>query len=300
MSAYVDVHQHLWPEPLVDALRARSTVPMLRGWTLHSSTEAPFEVRATDHDPAARTNRDAGAGRVLVSLSTPIGIERLASSEAAPLLAAWHDGVRSLPAPFAGWAAVHEREPDLEDVSRQLQSGFVGVQVSATQLADPAAIESMAPVLRLCEQLGRPVFVHPGPVTRPLHHAPAWWPAVVDYPAQLQAAWWAWRAIGRSLLPELRICFAAGAGLAPLQHERYAARGGDTTAVDRNVFVDISSYGRQAVDALSRSLGIDVLVLGSDRPYAEPPDPDALSAGTAAWHALSVTNPARLLEGETR
>ena len=41
--------------------------------------------------------------------------------------------------------------------------------------------------------------------------------------------------------------------------------------VDPNAFVDTSSYGRQGVDALSRALGIDVLVLGTDRPYADRP-----------------------------
>ena len=30
----VDVHQHLWPPALLDALRARSAPPFLRGWTL--------------------------------------------------------------------------------------------------------------------------------------------------------------------------------------------------------------------------------------------------------------------------
>lgn len=300
MTSYLDVHQHLWPAPLVEELRARSAVPRLRGWTLHTCSEPPYAVRAADHDPVARANREAGASRVLVSLSTPIGIERLPATEAAPLLAAWHAGVQTLPAPFAGWASTHEHEPDLAELTRLLRSGFVGVQVSATQLADPAALEATAPVLRLCEQLDRPVFVHPGPIRHRTRSAPGWWPAVVDYPAQLQSAWWAWQAIGRSLLPDLRVCFAAGAGLAPLHHERYAVRGGDSTPLDRNVFVDVSSYGRQAVDALSRALGIDVLVLGSDRPYAEPLEAGALSAGAAAWHALSVTNPIRLLEGETR
>ena len=31
----IDVHQHLWPDELVDRLRARSKAPYLRGWTLH-------------------------------------------------------------------------------------------------------------------------------------------------------------------------------------------------------------------------------------------------------------------------
>ena len=69
--------------------------------------------------------------------------------------------------------------------------------------------------------------------------------------------------------------------------------------VDRNVFVDTSSYRRQGIDALSRALGIDVIVLGSDRPYAEPPDTDPAFAGDAAAHAICVANPRRLLEGGT-
>ena len=40
-------------------------------------------------------------------------------------------------------------------------------------------------------------------------------------------------------------------------------------------------------------LGIDALVLGSDRPYGEPL---AEFLGDAATHAVRVTNPTRLLE----
>jgi hypothetical protein len=39
-----------------------------------------------------------------------------------------------------------------------------------------------------------------------------------------------------------------------------------------------------------------MLVFGSDRPYAQPcPD---LGLGDAAHHAIRVTNPARLLQGD--
>lgn len=62
------------------------------------------------------------------------------------------------------------------------------------------------------------------------------------------------------------------------------------------MFVDTSSYGRQGLDHLTRALGIDPVVLGSDRPYAEPVETDL---GRAARHAVSVTNPRRLLEGPT-
>ena len=41
MPSAVDLHQHLWPEPFVDRLRARARAPFLRGWTLHTDGEPP-------------------------------------------------------------------------------------------------------------------------------------------------------------------------------------------------------------------------------------------------------------------
>ena len=87
--------------------------------------------------------------------------------------------------------------------------------------------------------------------------------------------------------------FAAGAGLAPLHHERYAARGGTSGALDPLVHVDTSSYGPQGLDALVRVLGIDALALGSDRPYAVPFAPGPM--GDAADRAIRITNPRRVL-----
>jgi amidohydrolase family protein len=291
----IDVHQHLWPAALVEALRARTDPPMLRGWTLHTAFEPPYEVRAADHDVAARAALDPGTD-VLVSLSTPLGVEALPAGDAASLLEAWHSGAAALPEPFRAWAATSDRDPDLDALKGWLTGGFVGLQVSASVLRTPHGLERAGDVLRLCEVLGSPVLVHPGP-SDATQGVPAWWAAVVDYPAQLQAAWWLWHARGRAMFPELRICFVAGGGLAAVHHERFAARGGGRYVVDPATFVDTSSYGRQGIDALSRVLGIDVIVLGSDRPYAEPADAEL---GDAAHHAICVTNPRQFLEGGTR
>ncbi|MCW2522570.1 MAG: amidohydrolase [Frankiales bacterium] len=293
----VDVHQHLWPEAFISELRRRQSPPMLRGWTLFTAGEAPFEVNPADHDPAVRRLEDPEFGRRLLSLSSPLGIEDLPPDAAEPLLEAWHQGLAELSqpgSPFRGWAAVNHRAPDLDRLSRGFAvDGLVGLQLAATQLATPAAIERVGPVLRRCEQANVPVLVHPGPVPA-TPATPPWWPAIVQYPAQLQAAWWAWHVAGPSLFPELRICFVAGGGLAALQHERFEARSGQRTTLDRNAYVETSSYGRQAVDALTRVLGIDAVVVGSDRPYAAPTDPQL---GAAAWRAITVTNPNRLLQG---
>ncbi len=286
-----DVHQHVWPPALIEALRRRNTPPYLRGWTLHTDGEPPYEIDPAAHDVRTRAALDPDTD-ILLSPSAPLGIEALPPGEATELLDAWHEGVLAIGEPFGGWAAVAEQDPDLDGLVGLFERGLIGLQVSATMLDTPAAVEEAAPLLRSCEQHNRPVLVHPGP-TRALD-VPSWWAAVVGYPAQVQAAWWAWHTAGRDLLPDLRICFVAGAGLAPLQHERFSARGGGRFAVDPAVFVDTSSCGRQAVDALTRVLGVDALVLGSDRPYAEPIDTDL---GDAARHAITMTNPARLKEG---
>lgn len=296
----VDVHQHVWPAELVEALRRRRTAPRLVGWTLHLAGEPAYDVCASDHDVTGRAGRELlDADLVLASLSSPLGLEDLADDDALELLDVWHRGAAELPEPFGAWASASRVELDPSGLDRLLGNGFRGLQVPATWLSSPQALESVAPLLAVAEARDRPVLVHPGPADPVATQGlPSWWPALVPYVAQLHAAWWSWHVAGRALFPTLRICFAAGAGLAPIQHERLVARGGRLTPpgrpLDRDVFVDTSSYGPQAVDALVRVLGIDAIVLGSDRPYANPA---ALGLGAAADRAIAHTNPIRLLDG---
>ncbi|GAA1780489.1 hypothetical protein GCM10009795_028440 [Nocardioides hankookensis] len=290
----IDLHQHLWPEPLLEVLRRRTRTPYVRGWTLHTAGEPEYAVAPADHDVERRIAQDLDAGTELacVSLSAPLGLESLPRDEAGLALDAWHAGAAALPAHFAPWASVPVVEPDLDELHRLLSGRFVGVQLAATQVATPDGWAGLGQVLRVAEQLGKPVFVHPG-ATDVVAAGPGWWAPVVGYVGQLHAAWWAWHAVGgRGQFPALRVVFAAGAGLAPLHHERLSARGGEPGTVDPDVFVDTSSYGAQGVDALIRVLGIDTVVLGSDRPYA---DPLPALFGEAATRAIRVDNPRRVL-----
>nr|MDQ2897479.1 amidohydrolase [Actinomycetota bacterium] len=141
------------------------------------------------------------------------------------------------------------------------------------------------------------LLVHPGPTAGHEAIRPPWWTPPVEYTAQLNAAWWAWADGGRAHFPRLRVCFVALAGLGPLHAERQRARGGVDTPVDPLTFVETSSYGTRAVDAVLRVLGVDVICHGSDRPYAESV---ALDLDSAARHALTYANPARLLARSTQ
>jgi len=299
---HVDIHQHLWPGVITEELRRRSGPPRLDGWTLLTCGEPPFEVSPADHDVARRAAQAAGddVGRVVIGPSSPLGIEYLRPEAAVPLLDAYHDGVAELGPPFTGWAAACLTEIDAAGLVKQLDRGFAGLQLPATALADESGYRWCGPLLDVLAERDLPLFVHPGPAAGAAR-GPAWWAPVVPYVQQLHAAWFAFRAYGRPAYPRLRVCFTALAGLGPLHGERLAARGGGPLArgvADPRAFVETSSYGNRAADAVVRVLGVDLLVFGSDRPYAQP-HPD-LGLGDAARHAIRVTNPARLLHGAGR
>ena len=304
------MHQHLWTDTLIEALRGRRTTPRLRGWTLELAGEGEYDIDPRWHDAdmrAEQATRD-GLDLALVSLSSPLGIESLPPGEAAELLDAYHGGALALPEPFGAWAAACLTEVDPGALSRELERGFVGLQLPATELLDGAGYEHAGPLLEVLEEADLPLLVHPGPVRGsgpgtgggPVaggtpDDAPTWWPATVSYVQQMHAAWFAFRVHGRPRHPRLRVCFAMLAGLAPLHSERFAARSGDRSVVDQDVFLDVSSYGTRAVDAIVRVLGIDAVVNGSDRPYA---DPLSLELGPAALHAIRSANAMRLLYPE--
>lgn len=281
MSGAVDVHQHLWPAPLTQALLRRSRPPFLReardGWMLTIAGEPSWPIDPADHDPgrrAALAVRD-GLDLALVALSSPLGIEALPAHEARPLLDAYHEGVAALPSPLRPWASAGLAVPDPAELAALLDHGFAGLCLPAGALATPGGVSRVAPLLDVLEERGAPVFVHPGPApdTPPRLVAPGlpdWWPALTAYVAQIQAAWLGFVEWVRPSRPGLRACFAMLAGLAPLQAERLASRGRTLGLRDPATFYDTSSYGTAAIAAMAAAVGEDALVHGSDRPVVDP------------------------------
>lgn len=293
----VDLHQHIWPRSFVEALRARSVPPRLDGWTLVLEA-GTFAIDPADHDPDRRAaltetelaaaDADAGLDLIGVAPSAALGLHQLPSAELAELSEAWLEGALALPRPFRAWAT--GLDPDA--LADALERGAIGLELAADRLAAPHALDELEPLLTTLGD--RPLLVHPGPVAASAVTRPHWWAPMVPYVAQLHAAWWAWADGGRERYSELPVCFVALAGLGPLHGERHRARGGRTQPVDPLTFVEISSYGTQAVDAVLRVLGVDVVVHGSDRPYATPAP---LGLDGAALTAIRSRNPARLLAG---
>ena len=292
-----DIHQHLLPAPLIDALLRRTTPPRLipdgPALRLELPGEPPSRLQPIDHDPDARAAEAMldGIDRVVVSLSTALGIEGLPAEEAEPLVEAFNEGILELGPPFELWGAVALETPRPDAVDALLDAGARGITLPAAALAS----ERVAPLLDRLEARDAPVFIHPGPVDADLPGAPPWWPAMTSYVAQMSAAWHAFAAGGRARNPGLRVVFAMLAGLGPLHAERLASRGGPVEAIhDPLVWFDTSSYGPRTLDSMLRMVGVDRLINGSDLPVIPPHDVSVL--GDAVEYALTTGNPDLVFE----
>ena len=134
---------------------------------------------------------------MVIGLSSPLGIEYLAPEDAKSLLDAYHDGIIELGAPFVGWAAACLTAIDAASLVKQLDRGFVGLQLPATAVADKSGYRWCSPLLDVLAERDLPLFIHPGPAAAAMAGGPAWWSALVPYVQQLHAAWFAFRAYGR-------------------------------------------------------------------------------------------------------
>ncbi len=297
----VDVHQHLWSEPLVAALEGRRQFPFIRRESglavLYLAGERPYVIDMSSETAARRGQlvEQDGLERALICLSSPLGIEWLPHAQAVELINAYHEGALALGEPFGVWGSIPLEQPDGADVERAIALGCVGISLPAGALASVDAISRLEPVLSQLSLSGAPLLVHPGPES-PLSpnqqpacqaslHDPLWWPAMTSYVASMQAAWMAFLAAGRVRHPGLRVVFSMLAGLAPLQHERLASRGCLTPDLaDPHTFYETSSFGAPTVALLSDLVGPSQLLYGSDRPVVDPRElgmPEALD-----WDAI--------------
>ena len=298
--ARADVHQHLWTAPLLDALAAREHLPFVRRArglaVLHCAGEQAWAIDVASETPRRRADliREDGLDRVLIALSSPVGIEALPRDEARQLIDAHLAGIAELSPEFAAWGPLALDRANPDDVDDLIARGCAGVSLAAGALADPSALDRIGAVLERAEDLGTPVFVHPGPAPgphppQPSLNQPLWWAALTGYVAEMQAAWLTFATVGRREHPRLNILFAMLAGGAPLLSERLAVRGGPPIELrDPLTFYETSSYGPVAIEAMAARVGAGQLLYGSDRPVVEP-------VPAAGWDATLQANAARFL-----
>jgi 6-methylsalicylate decarboxylase len=280
MPSY-DVHQHIWPETVVDVLRSRKRPPRLERGVLVLE-EGSFPVDLREHELDARLallDRD-GIDVAVVSLPPTLGWERH------PELAdAYHAGVLELAAASGGRL--------LPLACGACLDAFAGACVSAA-----AATGRLGALPDELGRAGQLLFVHPGPPGAVHARAPSWWAALASYTAQMQAAYLAWIADGAEDHAGVQVVFAILAGGAPIQLERLRSRGVEPrTMLHPNVHLEIASYGRRALDLCLDAYGAGQLLYGSDAPVIDTRATlNALSElGEGVRRAILRENPTRLL-----
>jgi hypothetical protein len=279
----IDIHQHLWPSPFVAALRARLAPPFLDRDVLVLE-EGRFTIDRRQDDLAARLGLlDAdGIDTAVISLQPTLGIRDLPRSERDELEGAWIEGAREIVTASGGRLRAF--------APSRFLPGFAGATLDARDLDD---LDHVAALLDELVRNAAPLFVHPGAVSH-ASPVPPWWTAVVDYTAQMHAAYFRWLVEGRERWPSLRIAFAILAGGAPFQLERLGQRGPATrAALDENIFFDIATYARRSIELCVETFGVGQLLYGSDRPVVEPKQ--TLRAvrgfGASVEKLLTIDNP---------
>lgn len=287
MATY-DIHQHLWPERFVAALRSRTTPPLLSRDEL-VTREGRFAVDLTSHEPEARIrtlDRD-GIDVAVLSLQPSLGLDALSTDERDELEELWAEEMLGLVSASGGRF--------LALAPSRVRGGFAGISVGTSSLLD---LDRAGPVLDAAAEHGCLVFVHPEVGGPPVEGQLSWWEWAVGYPAQMQAAYLSWLGSGRERWPTVRTVFAILAGGAPFQLERLTHQGVDVrSSLDPNTFFDVATYGRRAIELLIETFGVGQLVYGSDTPVVDPrPTLDAVRGfGDSVAYVLQTETPSALL-----
>ncbi len=284
-----DVHRHLWPEQFLEALARREAPPRFRGSTLELERQGSFELelRAYSLESCLEALDRDGIDAAVISLAPSLELGQLSEEEAEPLFAAYHDGILELARQAGG------RIRPL--AAARVLEGFAGATVAADALLD---LDGLSALLDELTGHGGVLFVHPGPCDPP-RDAPPWWSALVDYTAQMQAAYAAWLASGAGRWPDVPVIFAILAGGGPFQIERLRSRDFDVRrTLLPNVYFETASYGRRALELCLATFGVRQLLYGSDGPVidSQPTLRDVRGFGQAVADALCRDNPTRLFE----
>jgi hypothetical protein len=283
----VDVHQHLWPEPFVEALRRRTSPPRVEGTTLELVEGTfPIDLAAQDWEARLAALDGEGIDVAVLSLQPTLGIWALPEPERSELTAIWESSTLEVAAAAGGRFAVL--------ACGHASPGFAGAVLPAASMRD---VDALTLVLDELSGSGGFLLVHPsGGNATP--GAPDWWASIVDYTAEMQAAYLTWLSYAQMRFPAVNVVFCILAGGGPFQLERLASRGVDVrSGLHHNVFFDTASYGRRAIELCIETFGVHQLVYGSDVPVIDPgPTRRAIDGfGDSVVQLITADNPSRLL-----
>ncbi len=275
-----DVHQHLWPEELLAALANRREIPRIRGSMLELD-EGRFEVDLDVHRLDRRLEQLDRDGVDVAIISLP---PTMCWEAARELAVAYHEGIERL---------VGESQGRLRAFAcGECRPGYAGACISGRRLI--AGVNGLASELA---EAGQALFVHPGPPEPAPVDAPPWWAAIVDYTAQMQAAFAWWITQGPGATHGVPIVFSILAGGSPIQLERLRGRGGpDAESLDPSFFLETASYGHRALELCLATYGVGQLLYGSDVPVVDSrPTLQALAGfGDALKDVVMTENPTAL------
>jgi 6-methylsalicylate decarboxylase len=309
----IDFHQHLWPEPFVRALFARTSPPQLvrdgGDVLLVVSHEPPSAMDLSVHELDVRLSqldRD-GVAAAVVSISSPVGVEALPADHARALLGEYHSGLADVVSEARGRLvalaapALGEDDAGAAEVGRLIDSGFAGASLPADALADLDGLARCRPLLAELARREAVMFVHPGPAPWHATRAPAGvsraWTSAALYTGAMLRAYFTWRAAAEAGEVMPPTVFTIMAGGAPFVEERFTSFNGAAHAVDPRVYFDTASYGPRALELALATYGAERVVLGSDVPVLDgAPVYAALDRlGDRVRDMVADTTPRRLL-----
>ena len=323
----IDMHAHIIPPPLRDALRAREERPHLLpdGRFLMPVGVIPVHDGFWSmQDRLALMDAQRVAMQVL-SLPCLFGIDTLPPEDALPLTAAFNEGAAEFSAARPDrfrWLASLPLAAPQEALARLAQAmddpACLGVILPGDPFASLAGAQAMLPYLALIEQRGGGlVFIHPG-------RSPGASPRPDPYPdlafarrqldIQTSVAETAITLLYSDLLvpfPRVQVHLANLAGTLPMVMERIdntlATRPEAGDAVPARlgrVLTDVASLGPAAIGLAARVLGPESLLFGTDCPiYDTEATNDAIAhagIGPREVAMLRTENAARLIAATHR
>lgn len=171
----VDVHAHVIPPVLVEAMRADQApdgIRLTRGegipWVVHRQGYR-YPLLDAFHDVSARLERMAADGidHALLSCAPPLFLYWIDAGEAIEAARAVNDAlvamVREAPASFSALGTLPLQDPDaaVAELHRMRALGVVGVQIGPHCEGTPLDGDRLRPVLRAAADAAMPLVLHP-------------------------------------------------------------------------------------------------------------------------------------------